>query len=468
MTASQEPGSFRDPAGNVYKVGERVFRTIKESVAADYEYVRDKGLFESWAEHGLVVAARETDPVVLGSAASSARYVIEHSVVPFISYPYEWPFSVLKAAALFHLDLQLRAFDHDVKLVDASAFNVQFVGLRPVFIDVLSFRRYHEGEYWTGHRQFCEQFLNPLLLQAYLGIPYHAWYRGNLEGIATEDLARLLPLRRCLSLNTISHVLLPARLQRAAVAEKHEKRVAGLKKKKLPRQSYRGMLVQLRDWIARLQLPGYGRTAWSDYESTQTYASQEISAKKAFIAEYIGRKRPDLVWDLGCNTGEYAKVALASGASYVIGFDFDHVALEKAFARASSKGLNFLPLFMDAANPSPGQGWRQAERQGLTARANADGLIALAFIHHLAIGRNVPLPQILEWLVGLAPSGVIEFVEKTDTTVQRMLAMREDIFDNYSKDAFVAGLTRCARIVKEQPVSVEGRTLFWYERNAGR
>src|SRR3546814_6517392 len=46
------------------------------------------------------------------------------------------------------------------------SYNIQFDGPRPVFIDVLSFRRYREGEFWTGHRQFCEQFLNPLLMRA--------------------------------------------------------------------------------------------------------------------------------------------------------------------------------------------------------------------------------------------------------------------------------------------------------------
>ena len=119
---------------------------------------------------------------------------------------------------------------------------------------------------------------------------------------------------------------------------------------------------------------------------------------------------------------------------------------------------------MDSANPSPGQGWRHSERQSLEARANADGLIALAFVHHLAIGRNVPLDQVVDWLVGLAPSGVIEFVEKSDSTVQRMLALRDDVFPDYDKDHFVEALTSRADIVKEETISAEGRCLFWYAR----
>ena len=148
----------------------------------------------------------------------------------------------------------------------------------------------------------------------------------------------------------------------------------------------------------------------------------------------------------------------------MIGFDFDHGALEQAFARARAKDLEFLPLFLDAANPSPNQGWRHLERQSFEARANADGLVALAFLHHLAIGRNIPLPQLLEWLVGLAPSGVIEFVQKTDTTVQRMLRLREDIFENYGEGEFASELSRHARIVRSQSISSEGRTLYQFSR----
>ena len=76
----------------------------------------------------------------------------------------------------------------------------------------------------------------------------------------------------------------------------------------------------------------------------------------------------------------------------------------------------------------------------------------------------MPLDQLLPWLTGLAPRGVIEFVPKTDPTVQRMLALREDIFADYGEAAFADGLTRVARVVRSEVVSAHGRRLFWYER----
>jgi hypothetical protein len=85
-------------------------------------------------------------------------------------------------------------------------------------------------------------------------------------------------------------------------------------------------------------------------------------------------------------------------------------------------------------------------------------------VHHLAIGRNVPLPDVVRWLVGLAPNGIIEFVPKSDPTVQTMLAVREDIFDGYTEEAFSAALRKEATVVECQPVSASGRKLFKYFR----
>src|SRR3546814_5774217 len=96
---------------------------------------------------------------------------------------------MLKVAALTHLKIHLRALDHGVTLSDASAYNIQFDGPRPVFIDVLSFRRYREGEFWTGHRQFCEQFLNPLLMRALCGIPRSEEHTSELQSLMRNSYA---------------------------------------------------------------------------------------------------------------------------------------------------------------------------------------------------------------------------------------------------------------------------------------
>ncbi len=320
-----------------------------------------------------------------------------------------------------------------------------------------------EGAPWAGYRQFCEQFLNPLLLTALFGVPHHAWYRGSLEGIATADIARLLGIRHRFSWRLLSHVLLQAGMQRRSSANPAKSSEAA-RKVRVSRHGYRAIVSQLRDWIAGLAPSGDAKTTWSDYADANSYAEAEYAAKRTAIATFCQRLQPKMLWDIGCNTGDFAAMALQSGARFVVGFDADHKALEKAYLRAKTERLNFIPLYQDLASPSPSQGWSERERRGMAERRCADGLLALAIVHHLAIGRNVPLPDVVRWLVSLAPSGVIEFVPKSDPMVQRMLAVRQDIFDGYTEEAFSSALRNETAIVECQKISATGRKLFTYHK----
>lgn len=463
----REVGSYRDPSGHVHIVGGRVFRTVMTRARKDYEFVRASGLLTALHKKDLVVSTDEVDIGGFADLPAGVSYVLEHERIPWVSYPYEWTFSALKSAALCHLDVQLEALAKGVAMSDSSAYNIQFVGARPVFIDVLSFRQYRDGEFWAGHRQFCEQFLNPLLLGSLLGVRHNSWYRGALEGIDTQDLARLLGWSHKLSWNVFSNVSMQARLQQQALSNS-TKELASIKQRRLPRRSYEGILRSMREWVASLSLRDVGRTVWGDYSVDNTYSGDEAQLKDKVVQGFAEKVKPRLACDLGCNTGEYSLSLMRGGAEYVVGMDFDQRALEGAFARGRDGKLPFLPLYQDAANPSPGQGWRSRERLSVAERGHSDALVALAFEHHLAIGRNLPLPTVVEWLTSLAPQGIIEWVQKTDPTVQKMLALREDIFDDYTEESFVAAIGSVGRVVERVPVSGSGRILYWYERASPR
>jgi ribosomal protein L11 methylase PrmA len=460
-----DAGSFRDPDGTVYELGGEIYRTVSERAGADYAFTKATGLFDKLIEAKKLVATSEVDRSVLGEAAGQTGMVLRHERVPFISYPYEWSFPLLKSAALHHLDIQIAALKQGVSLSDASAYNIQFNGPKPIFIDLLSFKRYRDGEVWTGHRQFCEQFLNPLLLRALFGIPHNNWFRGALEGIETDKLARMMPWWRNFSFNILTHVTMQARLQAGAMRD-NSKGVAKAREVKLTKDGYLNILRSMKNWIRKLSPRDTGATVWQNYAENTTYRSEEQELKRQFVADFCDKTKPGVLWDVGCNTGEYSEVALQSGARKVIGFDFDQGALERAHARATAKSLDLLPLFQDGANPSPDQGWANSERKSVIGRGAADAMIALAFEHHLAIGRNVPLPRVVDWLVAMAPRGVIEFVQKSDPTVQQLLALREDIFPDYTIEAFEAALAAKASIVRKARVSEAGRTLYWFDRGS--
>lgn len=459
-SAVLDPGSFRDPGGRVFRLGEKVLRSLQPSAAESFARAERAGVLRKLVDKGTLVDFADVTHEASSLGIEGAEVVLSHPRIPFISYPYEWSFSLHKAAALAHLDLHLELLEQDFTLSDATAYNIQFEGTRPVYIDHLSIRPYRDGEIWEAHRQFCMQFLNPLLMWSVLDLQPNHWFRGSLEGIAPEDLAKLIPLRKRLNWTILMHVMAQAAMQNRSV--KTTTGSSKYREARLPRTSFEGMLRGLRGAIARLEVPSH-KTVWGDYANNTSYAAPEAAAKHALVREMVAAVRPALLYDLGCNTGDYSQSALEAGADKVIGFDFDHGALEVAYRRAQTQALDFLPVWLDAANPSPAQGWGQAERMGLAGRARPDALLALAFIHHIAIGRNVPLDMAIDWLVSLAPAGVIEFPHKEDPMVQLLLSQRRDIFPDYTNQTFASLLSQRARIVKAVDV-LPTRTLYWFER----
>ena len=459
--ATIDGGSFRDPGGRIYAFGDRILRSVMQSSASEYVAARDAGLYETLASKKMLLSTGEVDPKSVDLRVNP-DYLLEHPKLPYVSYPYEWDFSLLKRAALHHLDVQMEALDMGFSLSDATAYNIQFKGVDPVFIDHLSFKQYEPGELWVGHRQFCMQFLNPLIMWSKLGVAPNAWFRGSLEGIPPEELSKLLSWTDNFSWTVLSHVTGQAILQRKANEGQFEGKES--KKATLSPTAFRAMLDGLHRFISKLKLPKE-TTVWGDYAGNNSYASSEAQAKNRIIRNMVEKAKPSLLFDLGCNSGDYSVAALEAGAEYVVGFDFDFGALEHAVARADQENLNFLPLWFDAANPSPSQGWAEKERKGIGERANADVVIALAFIHHIAIGRNIPLDMVLEWIIAMAPVGIIEFPPKSDPMVQRLLANREDIFPDYNEAYFLQEIGKRARTVESTHLSDDGRLLVWFDRS---
>src|SRR5207249_6622227 len=114
--------------------------------------------------------------------------------------------------------------------------------------------------------------------------------------------------------------------------------------------------------------------------------------------------------------------------------DLDPACVERNYRDAvDGDETDVLPLVMDLSNPSPAIGWAGTERMSLADRGPADLALALALIHHLAIGNNVPLGRIAAYLGELCTWLAVEFVPKSDPKVQVLLASREDVFPGYTR-----------------------------------
>lgn len=461
MSIIFEKGSYRDPAGQVFYHKDKVFRGLTLSGERRYNFIKNEGILDESIKRKFLIKTEEVSDIENFKDKNQFKKILQHEKINFITYPYEWCFDQLKDAALHHLDFQIFLLNRNCILVDASAYNIQFINSKPIFIDILSLSNYEEGSYWLAHKQFCENFLNPLILSSKKNISFNNWFRGNLEGITTSDLNNVLSFKDKLNPTIFIHVSLMDKLQKKTIKNPNQVYQKINKKKKMSKTSYMGILKQLRNTIAKLKKKD-SVTQWKNYSLNNTYNSEEEKNKIKIVEAFARKYNFDFMADLGCNDGLYSFSSLKGGVKNVIGFDFDLNALNKAYLIAKKEKLNFQTVYMDASNPSPNQGWNENERKSMSKRFRFDGMIALAFNHHLAIAKNIPLQHSLKWLMSFAPRGIVEFVPKHDETVRKMLQLREDIFPNYDEENFKNIIETESKIVSKNVVSSSGRTLYEY------
>ncbi len=170
----------------------------------------------------------EEEPVRASAEHGGHVWTSRHLREPleFITWPYEWPFSMLKDAGL----LQLRLLDTAVRngwiLKDATPFNIQWRQARPVFIDTPSFVPWDGGEFWQGYRQFCSMFLIPLMITAHLRIPFQPLLRSRLDGIPPEEAAKYFSGMRKFRRGVLSHIWFPAKAERRMRSSGRADRIA--------------------------------------------------------------------------------------------------------------------------------------------------------------------------------------------------------------------------------------------------
>lgn len=464
MTAPRVASSFRDPSGFLYTRDGTLLRQVQPAYRAHYEHLKASGLYDALVRDRLLVAHEEV-PLDLAATAGAA-FVLRPERIPFVAFPYEWGFGQLRAAALLTLRVQAVALQHGMILKDASAYNVQFVGARPLFVDTLSFETRVEGDPWVAYRQFCQHFLAPLALAARVDVRLRDLLRQHLDGVPLDLASALLPRATWLAPWAMMHIHLHARaIARHASTRGADRSARASAAARVSRTGLEGLVAHLRGAVEGLRLATTG-TEWGDYEATHGYGAAEHEAKRALVARQLAAVRPALVFDLGANTGEYSRLAREAGAR-VVSLDGDPVAVERNYERLAAEGDDrILPLWMDLTNPSPSQGWAHREWPSFEARGPADVVMALALIHHLAIGNNVPLPDVAAYLARLGRHAILEWVPKPDPQVQRLLASRRDIFDGYTEDGLLAAIAPHFTVLERAPIPGSGRVLFLLKRIA--
>ncbi len=420
-------GSFRDPAGQVFDVGGKIVRTINASYRRHWETAEASGLLEHLQKRGLIPSYNEAEPL------PGAWKTLEVQRIDWISYPYEWSFFQLRAAARVTLQIHKSALERGMVLKDASAYNVQFIGSRPVFIDLLSFEEREEGEPWQAYRQFCMHFLAPLALYAYearLGRFSSQW----IDGIPLDLAWSLLPGRCFFSPGLQMHLHL-----HAGAEKKYSDARTSAGKVRKARVSRQGML-DVADSLLRTidALPAPKQDGeWTGYYGDTNYTEAANTAKLALVEDSARNAAGGIAIDLGANTGRFS-AQLAPYFRQVIAADIDAQAVGLHYQALRKHGdEKILPLVLDLANPSPAIGWACAERGSWLQRGQADYVSALALGHHLYFTCRIPWREQAAFFAALLrPGGILllEFVPAEDSQVRRMLAARDNVFDDYNLD----------------------------------
>lgn len=458
-----DPGSFRDPDSRVFLTDEGVFRALSERGREDWRALRSSSVFGELTGSGALVATDELEVAVPDVVPGEWAAVLRHERVPFVSYPYEWTFGMLRDAALLQLETLRRCLDEGLMLKDSSPYNVQWRGAAPVFVDVGSFERLRDGEPWVGYRQFCMLFLYPLMLQAYKGVPFHAWLRGSIDGITPAEFRGLISFRDRFRKGVTPHVVLHSRLERRYARVEGRTVERDVRRAGFSAELIKANVRRLRKLVDRLDWDP-GTSAWTGYREDNSYADEDAARKAAFVGAVASARRRGMVWDLGANDGIYSRIA-APHAGAVLAMDADHPTVERLYRRLRSEGTggagNILPLVVDVCDPSPDQGWRLTERRRLEVRGAPDLTLALALVHHIAITGNVPLAEVVRWLASLGGELVVEFPTREDPMVRRLLAgKREGLHADYEPELFERLLGDALEVRRREALPSGTRILF--------
>ena len=451
---NQHPASFRDPSGFVYNKDGTIYRFVSSAYSKDYDLLMKSGLAEELLKKKLLVPFTELSENHTGKP--DWYKTLQPQQLPFVTYAWEWSFEQLKDAALTTLNICRLALQKGMILKDATPTNIQLIDGRYKLIDTLSFETYNDGEAWVAYRQFCECFLNPLLIATYTGMEVHKLMLGYPDGVPAAVTSSLLPLKTKFKASIYLHVHLQAKIAGKQSTESKQTN------RTINKKNVDQILQNLHSCISNLSLPSK-TTTWNNYYSETILSEAYFSEKKKLVSSILEGIEYNSIFDLGANEGEFS--LLCRKESMVIATDFDSDCINRLYKRIKQEKItNIYPAVLDLTYPSPSIGWMNEERPAFFNRTKVDVCMALALIHHLAIAKNITFEQLATFFASVCKVLIIEFVPKSDPKVKTLLQWREDIFDKYNERTFEEAFASLLHLEKKLNVSGSDRTMYVYRK----
>lgn len=447
--------SFRDPENAAFRANGTWYRIAAPASADALRTLRSSDLYRELVDEGALVSFEEldgpaADEVLAAYGAESGRPAPEGARVfavesiDLVTYPWEWPNSLLAAAANLTLDLRRRLLGIGLDLKDASAFNVQFRGMGPVFIDLGSVEAWRPNPSWNASRQFIEHFINPLAVGAGERVTAaDAWELSRHRGLRSEAARQLLPKKRRRSLSLL---LLQATTRPVENNKPSESKYADQASKNpdLARNATLSLTKRLAKQVAKLS-GGRHATTWVDYGTRGHYGSDDLTRKSDFAAAFLaaadGRNR--LVLDVGGNDGFTATHLVRHADARAIVMDADAGALDvlhDGASRVPDLAGRITPILGDLTNLSPASGLLDREFAAFIARVRPSAVFCQAVLHHVVITQGVPMPYAVDALAAFGAPLQIEFATEEDEKSRLLVSQIPNWSGDYSTESLLSAL----------------------------
>jgi SAM-dependent methyltransferase len=470
--------SFRDPDGFVMVADGRVLRFLNRSGERILQEFFATAFARQAVAAGQLVASAPVDlnsvsrllkfpsPLQRSRGASNDIHaVLEHELVPFQSFPYEWAPEMLHAAGVLTLDLAERALPEGFSLKDATPYNILFRSTKPIFVDVSSFeKRDGTDPIWLPYAQFVRTFILPLLATDALGLRLDQIFLTRRDGLEPEDVYRLCGFARRLRPPFLTLVSIPTWL--AGKSDPKSEAVYRQRRRVSEEQStftLERLFKRLRRQLEQAKPRGRQASSWSEYmASVETFPPNYLSEKEVFLREALGEFKPEKLLDVGCNTGHFSVIAAQQGTS-VVAIDQDPLVVAAVWRQAVDQHLNIQTLVVDFARPSPAVGWCNAENPSFLdrARGSFDAVLMLALVHHLMVTERIPLNQVFSLAAEMTTDLlIVEFVGPDDPMFRRLLRGRGQLFEGFSREVFEDGYQEEFSHIRSQQLGQTDRWIY--------
>jgi hypothetical protein len=454
-TIIHHPSSYRDPSGFIFEKEGVIYRQVNISFKEHFDHFIQNGCYDHLVKKGLLIPHQSIPENLTGS--KNHYTTIKPEKIEFISYPYEWSFDMLKDAALLTLQLVREALPFAMIVKDASPYNIQWYKGKLIFIDTLSFEKYEELP-WIAYRQFCENFLGPLLIMHYSKQHLPGLMLAWPDGIPLAIIKSLLPKKSRFSLHTYLHIHLHVKYSQ-------KKNESPAKTGKLSKKKLLNLIASLETLIHKLKIPA-AKSEWSEYYEEASQRNDYLDQKRKIIDTWINEMQGvKTATDLGANKGEFSKL-LAGKNIRTIAADLDPFCINELYLQIKGSGeKNIQPLAIDLSNPTPAIGVNNEERSSFIIRTNTDLVLALGLIHHLTISKNIPFEMIAGLFSRMGKKLIIEFILKDDDKIKLMLSRKKDIYSTYDETNFVNSFEKYFTVNDRKIIPGSGRVLYLMQKH---